>query len=452
MIKHIFWVKEHRRTLSRLALGAVTILGIGSCGGSDLVSEGPIEAAVEPASAIQSVPAKRADEFVNSIGTNIHLGYFGTPYATGWSSIVKPKILALGIRHVRDIGVVVNDDTWMNIVYGRMKELSDRGIKFNLVMRPAEGVTNYTHVNHFTRLMQYAAPVVESFEGLNEHDLSKRAAWATEARTFQQALYAKLKSDSRTATLPVFGPSMGKPANAALVGSLSAYMNYGAIHPYPGGKEPSAALSYHQTNVLPLSGSKKLVATESGYHTAMSWTSDHPPVSEAAMARYVPRLFLEYFQAGIPRSWLYEFIDQGTDQTHREQHFGLLRANGSEKPVYVALKNVITVFKDPGSSFPPGPLSYGLAGQTTNVRQLLLQKRDGKFYLVLWQGVSSYNLTTKLDVPVAPKPVTVQLSAAARQVRLFTPLTSQNSVWQAVNVSSFPVSVPDHPVVVEITR
>lgn len=201
-----------------------------------------------------------------------------------------------------------------------------------------------------------------------------------------------------------------------------------------------------------MSGSKKLVATESGYHTAMSWTADHPPVSEAAMARYVPRLFAEYYQAGIPRSWLYEFIDQGTDQTHREQHFGLLRANGSEKPAYVALKNLITVLKDPGPHFTPGPLSYGLTGQTTNVRHLLLQKRDGRFYLVLWQGVSSYNLSTQQNVTVSSQAVTVQLSAAARQARLFTPLTTQNAVWQAANVSSIAVSVPDTPVIVEITR
>lgn len=395
------------------------------------------------------VRARSADDFVNSIGTNLHLSYFRTAYGSGWASVIKPKLLALGVRHVRDAGSVVDDDRWMEIVYGRMKELADQGVKFNLIVGPPRDGTDYSALSHFDRLLQYAAPAVESFEGLNEHDLSRRPEWVAEVRACQQALYQKVKADPRTSNLPVLGPSMGRPGNAAQVGDLSQWMDYGAIHPYPGGNPPLTNLADHKDKLRAVAGNRPLAATETGYHTAAGWTGDHPPISEAAMARYVPRLFLEYFEAGITRTYLYELIDEGTSSADREQRFGLLRADGSEKPAYVALRNLIAVLRDPGAAFTPGQLDYTLEGDTTGVRRLLLQKRDGRFYLVLWQEVPSYDLTRKTEMHVADRPVTVRLPAAA-QLRVFAPLTSPNPVRTAPNVATLLIGVPDSPVIVEV--
>ncbi len=81
-------------------------------------------------------------------------------------------------------------------------------------------------------------------------------------------------------------------------------------------------------------------------------------------------------------------------------NFGLLRNDGSEKPAYKALKNLLNLLKDPGSSFTPGSLDYVLGGDTENVRHTLLQKADGKFYLILWQEVSGYNVDSKKGLPL----------------------------------------------------
>lgn len=393
--------------------------------------------------------ARSADDFVNSIGTNLHLSYFRTAYGTGWATIIKPKLLALGVRHVRDAGSVVDDDHWMDVVYGRMKELADQGIRFDLIVGPPRGSQDYSTLDHLSRLLQYAQPVVESFEGLNEHDLSRRPDWVSEVRSCQQALYTALKADPRTAGLPVYGPSIGHPNNAAQVGDLSRWMDYGNIHPYPGGRPPLASLADHEDMLRAVTASRPLVATETGYHTATGWTGDHPPVSEGAMARYVPRLFLEYFDAGITRTFLYELIDEGTSNADREQKFGLLRADGSEKPAYTALRNLIAVVRDPGPAFTPGQLDYSLSGDTTGVESTLLQKRDGRFYLVLWQETSSYDLVRKLESQVADRPLTLRLTRAA-EVRLFLPLTSPNPTRDSPGITSLALSVPDSPLIVEI--
>lgn len=397
------------------------------------------------------VQARPADSLINSIGLNVHLSYFRTTYGTGWDNIVKPKLIALGVRHLRDHGDVVADDGWMRTVYGRMNELVASGIKFNLVLRPLDGTTNFVSLPQFERLVQYAGPSVEAFEGLNEHDISKRSAWVSEVRSFQKALYDSVKSDSRTANLPVYGPSMAHPGNAAPVGSLSQYMSAGAIHPYPGGNLPMSSIRDHERRTAVISGSRPFVVTETGYHTAIRWTGAHPGISEQAQARYTPRLFLEFFNGGVQRSYLYEFVDQGSDLTQREQAFGLLRADGSEKPAYTSLKNMIAILKDPGPAFTPGSLGFTLDGDTSKVEQTVLQKRDGRFYLVLWQNTKSYDLEARANVSVGNRPAHLTLATAAQQVRIFDPLRSAAAIETYRDDGSIPIEISDSPVIVEIT-
>jgi hypothetical protein len=38
-------------------------------------------------------------------------------------------------------------------------------------------------------------------------------------------------------------------------------------------------------------------------------------VSEPAAARYIPRLFLEYYQAGFKRTYIHELMDEGVEVT-----------------------------------------------------------------------------------------------------------------------------------------
>lgn len=408
-----------------------------------------------PALALASPPgvanARSADAFVNSIGLNVHLGYFRTPYGTAWTTLIKPKLLSLGVRHLRDAGVVVPDDRWMGLYYGRMRELAHHGIRFNLVMRPAEGSAVFHDLPHFDRLMQYAHGLVASFEGLNEHDLSRRPNWASEVRAFQHALYARVKRDHRTAQARVFGPSLGDASRGRVVGNLSMSLDYGALHPYPGGREPLATLAHHGAGHAPIIGQRPVVVTESGYHTALGWAGQHPAVSERAMGRYLLRLLFDYFNAGVPRTYLYELIDQGFELRDREQNFGLLRADGSEKPAYRGLANLIAILADPGPPFAIEPLDLSLAGDTAGVHHTLLAKRDGRLYLVLWTDAPSFDLAARRDAAPPSRRVLVYLPAGAR-TRIYQPLWSRSPIQELRPTGPLPVDVLDTPVIVELFR
>lgn len=396
---------------------------------------------------------KTTDAFVNSIGINTKLTYLQTVYGTNFNGLVLPKLVALGVRHVRDEGATVNSNAWMSTVYGRMKTLAGYGIKFNLIMKPAEGVSDYTKIYNWDRFLSYALPVVEDFEGLNEWDYKCRCTdWAAKTRDFQKALFTKVTTDSRTKGRPVFAPSMGNPNNAVYVGNISAYLNYGNIHPYPGGGQPMANVAYHQTRADDISGTRPWVVTESGYHNAMQWFGGHPPVSERAASHYIPRLYLEYFAAGIRRSYVTELVNEGVSTDNRELNFGLVRTDGGIKPAYKVLQNMITLLKDPGAAFTTTSLSYTLGGDQTNLKRMLMQKRNGVYYLALWQGVNSYDLVNRVDLYPASRNVSVSFPSAMGSVRVFDPLSSTTPIKSLSAATSLTVAVPDWPVIVEIKR
>ena len=130
-------------------------------------------------------------------------------------------------------------------------------------------------------------------------------------------------------------------------------------------------------------GSTKPVwATECGYKQSGS-QSGHSAVTSRAAAKYLPRTFLSHLQRGAPRVFIYQLINNNSED------FGLLNNNGSPRLQFTAVKNFIALFQDRGASFTPGTLSYTLGGSLTGIQQMLFQKRDGRFYLAVWQGVPS---------------------------------------------------------------
>ena len=94
------------------------------------------------------------------------------------------------------------------------------------------------------------------------------------------------------AALPVIGPSPVRPESRIALGDLSARLDRGNLHPYPGGGPPLANLPEEKQLAAEVSAQ---VITEVGYHSALSSTDPHPPASEEAIAQYTPRLFLEAF-------------------------------------------------------------------------------------------------------------------------------------------------------------
>ncbi len=388
----------------------------------------------QPDTGVQAVPA---DSFVGSMSVQTHLTY--ASYSGAWAT-VKARLLELGIRHVRE--QMFDNAT----AQSRMRELAAAGIRLTAGCWPVNGNTS-SAAHCITRANAYGTGTIDAFDGWNEVD--NKAGWPGNWYAWQSTLYRTLKADQTWKDRPVLGNSLAAASSADQVGLHPDVLDYGNLHSYPMGVDNTGNPSNVSAKWVPqwnkIDGGKPDFVTETGYHTCPSCTGIG--VSELAQGKLTGRLWFEYWNAGILRTNFYELLDE-SDKAGREAHWGMLRSDGTPKPAFTVTKNLIALLSDAGSSLAPGRLAFTLTGPQA-VHQTLLQKRDGHFYLVLWQEVPVWNANAKTDIANPETPVDLLLGRSAT-LRLYRAGTG---VWSDLGTGSqFTVSVPDEVIVVEVTN
>jgi hypothetical protein len=296
-------------------------------------------------------------------------------------------------------------------------------------------------------------------EGDNEPD-GRGGDWVRGIREDQPKLYAAIKGDSATKDLPVAVSSLANLRDSpGKLGDLSANLDFGNMHPYAAGQPPSRhwgwGLSMEQaiSEARKVSGDKPILVTECGYHNRME-EKGHPGVSEAAEAKYLPRLLFVYFNRGMTKAYKYELLDLKPDPgfTDMEKHFGLVRADGTPKPSFLALKNLLHLLADPGPAIQSESLSFQFSGATNNLHHTLLRKRDGTFWLALFQEADSYDAAAHRDLEAPLQPVTLKLPWAAPEILVFRPNTSIEPKQRVQGATEIRLETPDEVLLVEIKR
>lgn len=450
------------KKLKQLALVATTLTT------STIV---PLLAGLMPAAQAAPITARRANDFVDSVCVNTHMGYLDTPY--GKYDTVKQKLLDLGVRHIRDGGM--RDD-----IISKYQDLAKVGIKTNFIMNPVDGTapnSSYWMKEPGYMITDFVKKVgtnaIDAVEVANEIDLNYQRYywrkgdtsklnddpksslyWANYIRSLTKDTWDAIKKDPATAGVTVVGPSLGRTYDhdrRPPLGDLSTVVDWGNVHPYPFNgnsyNEPFAYNTipkyYYQSSFpsinldehpyvfniyAPPFGKKPMSATETGYFT----TAKSKGLNERIHGKYMPRLFLEYFRKGIIRTCSYELLDEWKDASNPEANFGLLRNDFSAKPAYTALKNLMGRLKDTNTNaatFTPTALDYTLTvtpptgyNRTQYVHSLLLQKGHGKFYLVLWHEISNgdhYSTPIREITPPA-MPTKVTLNTPIKTVGIST--------------------------------
>jgi hypothetical protein len=398
---------------------------------------------------IQAEQAHSAISFVDSIGVAVHLSYTDTPYGK-YDDIIKPRLQELGVRHIRD-GLVLEDLATRD----KFEELGKLGIKSTMVMDPRDK-------NISTRAVNTAKSIpnsIEAVEGANEWDVHPEFKYEGQnfpegIRKFQNELYSVMKADPATASLPVLSPSLADAWNASKLKDVAC--DLGNMHSYAGGGIPSLEIDNRWIPQTKIMCNKPIVATECGYHNGVEIEGQHYGVSELAAAKYLLRLFLEYYNRGIQRAFAYELIDAALPDP-KAMNFGLLRHDGSPKPSFLAIKNLIYLLQEGDrtywSSFPIKSLEYELIGDKTNLHHTLLQKQDGKFYLILWQEISSFDNKKRKDLTVKEKLISLKLKTKIQQLNIYQPLNSSQSIEYIknnLNEQKINFKIPDSPLVIEL--
>lgn len=433
------------------------------------------------ATARAEMPTQPADSLADSIGVCTHWSYPDTPYGFAFEG-VKRRLVRSGIRHVRDgLG-------------GRLVELGKLGIRSTVVVDADKPIAE--SLAAIKKFNADGARIV-AIEGPNEPDLF----WKNNGReyngqgaqqgdagiiagviAFQKDLHAAVKGDPATRSLTVVGPSLGKTygydSKSPLgVGTLADFVDWGNFHPYPGGNpfsvpSPYAGLEKYiwhggqpSTNIdefpyafdvyAPPFAPKPMAATETGYSTF----TDGP--SEMAHAKYLPRLFCEYFRKGIRRTFSYEFVDEWNKPDEREANFGLLRHDLSPKPAYHALRRLIQLVAEPNAkAFSPSPLPGDLEvrpapgfDRVQYVHHLALQRSDGTFLLLVWHDIALDDTSKKpwLRLPLAPPmPATLKLTRPVKLAEIFIPNDGDEVVQTFTGTDSLELAVPDRVMVIRL--
>lgn len=163
----------------------------------------------------------------------------------------------------------------------------------------------------------------------------------------------------------------------------------------------------------------------------------HGPVTEEIHGLHLMNLYLAQFARGYAHTAVYllrDRTDEGGDQA-----FGFFRPDYSPRPAARYLHNLTTILADEGRLETPGSLAYAIVNQPRTVHDLLFQRSDGVYQLVVW-GERLRGEDT----------VEVRLGKRPAAITLYTPTLGKDPVAQMSGTTVFELTLSDHPVVVEI--
>ena len=310
-------------------------------------------------------------------------------------------------------------------------------------------------------------PFIEAMEGINEPNNTGlpgyTSNWAANTRSAQQMLWNTVQASGRAGQVKVLGPSICcNSSDQVALGDLTPYLDAGNQHVYFGQQNPGA-IFYTGATVTDfnlqlqksISGTKPVQTTETGWG---SLTSDPASgVSPSMQQRYVVRGYLESFAHGVPRTFDYVFADDPSAGAGYGS-YGVVsvdaNANLTPKPAYFAVANLLSLVKDPGPSFQPTGLSYNLSGDAASVDHLLLQKRDGSFYLCLWTELMGWDSQKQIPKNNTAQTVIINFSTPlwAGEIYSYTPKGAGFTTRAKLNIinNAATVSVSDQATLIHL--
>ncbi|MCB8877655.1 hypothetical protein [Acidisoma silvae] len=406
------------------------------------------------------VTAQSADRFLDSLGVNIHVdqGYDPKTY-------IAP-LHYLGVRAVRDGIRHVDSDVML---------AKATGVRFDI-----QGGGDLAGELASARTLAKAGALL-ALEGPNEPNNfpityqgqqggGQGHSWKAVA-AFQAALYQAAKTDPQLKSYPVFGPSeTGAETDNVGLQFRTTPKNFSGV--VPAGTRFSDALNVHNyvsgvhrgygNNQAWLAADPVLNdrwdglygnsgvtwhAHFAGYDNAAlmrqprvttetGWDSQSDPGGEAAQAAVLSNTYLSQFKRG----WDYTFIYELRDAEGGDGQQGLY---AGDRPKLAAdyIHALTTILADHGSLAHPGTLAFGIQTAGASVHDLLLQKSDGAFDLVIWdervQGQDKVIVTFAENQPV---------------LEVFDIAKGTAPVQTHHQVKTLTLSLTDHAVIIRLPR
>jgi hypothetical protein len=403
------------------------------------------------AQAGDAVRAMPVNAFIDTLAVNTHVNYTDGAYANVRN--VGDDLAWLGIHHVRDASPGTAPP-FSSYVY-----LAQRGVKFDF------GVSTdfEAAIAQDARLNAAVPGSVVAIEGFNEIDNQpvtyqglKGSAAGVAA---QRDIYARVHGTPGLAGVPVYDLTGFDLKSVDTRSNSADYVNQ---HFYPqNGEQPAYNANGDRWMGSAIDAVSKFhrpcVLTEFGYFSLPQAGWYALGVDEPTQAKGVLNGYMDAAAAGVTRLYVYELLDEKPDPQNKDNgmHYGLFRNDNSPKRVAYAIRNLTSIL-DAGTTrgteetAAPGALAYTLTGMPVSANRLLLQKKDGRFVLVLWNETPIWDRAHGTPVTEPPAHVELDFGALASRVDVYDPLAGAAPVETHRNLRRLDVSVPDHPVLIEL--
>jgi len=163
------------------------------------------------------------------------------------------------------------------------------------------------------------------------------------------------------------------------------------------------------------------------------------PITEEIQGLNLLSMYLDQFKRGWSHTAVYILRDR-TDEGGN-QSFGFFRPDYTPRKAAVYLHNLTTILADRGSPTRHGRLTYTIPEQPATVHEMLLQKSDDTFGLVVW-GESLKGADE----------ITVRLGEGYPTLKVYDPTIGSKPIQTHHGAHSLKLTLGDHPLVVVIAR
>ncbi|HVX15571.1 MAG TPA: hypothetical protein VHC22_30570 [Pirellulales bacterium] len=421
-----------------------------------------------PPAAESAATAVPVADFLDSIGINTTFPDRGQPLAK-----TVEMVKYTGFRWVRGgiEGLTADGPTTIQTYLDLHKQT---GVKFSWGL--VSGGTDLKRLIDTSKQLA-AADALLAFEGNNEPNNwgvtyqgeqggGRAPSWLAVAK-LQRDLYQAVKADPALKRYPVWSISEGGaeldnvglqfltiPAGAGtLLPEGTKFADYANVHNYiyhPNSSglddnktwnaaEPTSACkvdglygNYGVTWAKHFRGYRESELLRLPRVTTETGCTIDGPITEEIQAQNLLSMYLDQFKRGWSHTAVYLLRDR-TDEGGN-QSFGFFKADYSPRKAAVYLHNLTTILADEGSVTSPGRLNYSLSRQPATVHDLLLQKSDGTYALIVW------NERVK-----GSDEVEVRLGATCQGVTVYDPTVGTDPVKSLGAVDSLSLTLSDHP-------
>jgi hypothetical protein len=402
-------------------------------------------------------PAVSCDTFLSSLGVNTHVSQ---GYNAG--SYVLP-LRYIGVRNVRDSE---HNPAGLILLHRQA------GVRVDLLGADVVGLTAAAR----TLAKEGALLSVEGPNEPNNFPITydgkegggANGTWLPVAE-LQRDLFRAVKNDPELTGYPVFHVSEGggetdnvglqflevPPGKDTLVPEGTRFADYANPHNYVAGTHKG-----YEDNQAWQAADPTLDSHWDGLYVeyGKTWRSHFEGYS-AAELQVLPRVTTETgwdaptlqeertqgtvlvntYLAQFKRGWRYTFIYQLGEGEGGGGNQGLFHDNWTPKLAATYIHNLTSILADNIPIASPGKLDYFIPNQPSTVHDLLLQRSDGQFLLVIWgEQVSGTN------------DVTINLGSARKTIKIYDVTLGEEPLRTLADVSSIRLTISDHAMIVGI--